>query len=154
MMIPGRAPRSGCAHHVAIRVEFLRILSEIPDVAVLVLREIIQRIFLEDAIHKNNVVDDPADHAIDHCGSVCDRKLIPQGAPILEVIVNKGGSWLQREKWIVDVGREILGRNVSAIPRSCTARRIKPRMARMGTDKKYARDPRNPETYSTIGLGL
>src|SRR5262249_2949379 len=105
-------PRPLGGYHMAMPIEFLGVLSEIPDVAVAVLREIVERILLQDATHKDSVVDYPTGHSGDDYRSICNRKLISFLAQLLAPLVNKSNAWWQREKRIVDVNREIGGINV------------------------------------------
>src|SRR5262245_34830125 len=103
-------PRSGSAYYLAILIEFLRILAEIPDVSALILCEIVKRILLQDAIHKNFVMDDPAGYSINNYRSVCNRELISELTPFLNPLIDENSARFYREKRIVDCGREIRGR--------------------------------------------
>jgi hypothetical protein len=57
-------------------------------------------------------VDNSTGYSIDDYRSVCYRELISLLTPFLTALVNKSSPWLQREEWIVDVRREILGIDV------------------------------------------
>src|SRR6266513_4782721 len=73
-------------------------------------------------MHKNFVVDNSTGYSIDDYRSVCYRELISLLTRFLTALVNKSSPWLQREEWIVDVCREILGIDVvscSSLCRDC-----------------------------------
>src|SRR5262245_48288371 len=97
-------PRSGGANHPAMLIEFLGVLSEIPDISISILCEIVERILLQHAIHKNSVVDYPTGYSVDDYRSVRNRKLISLLTQFLTTLVNKSNAWWQREKRIVDYG--------------------------------------------------
>src|SRR5882724_80529 len=100
-------PRPLSAYHIAVLIKFLGVLPEIPDVAVSVLRKIVKRILLQDAVHKNPVVDYTTRYSVDDYRSVCNRKHISFLAQFLAPPVNKSSARWQREKRIVDFDCEI-----------------------------------------------
>src|SRR5207248_2427127 len=100
------------AYHIAFLIKFLGVLSEIPDVALSVLRKIIERILLQDAAHKNPVVDYPTSYFVDDYRSICNGKHISFLALFLAPPVNKSSARWQGEKWIVDFNCEIGGINI------------------------------------------
>src|SRR5262249_37822372 len=94
-------PRSLGAYHLAVPIEFLGVLSEIPDVSGPILCEIVKRILLQNAPHKDSVVDHPTGHSGDDYRAVCDRKHISLLTAVPISPVNKSNAWWQREKRIV-----------------------------------------------------
>src|SRR5215813_12126478 len=69
--VDARPPGSFGADDLAV-LEFLRILAEVPDVAGLVLGEIVVRLFHHFAVDERRVVDDVAEHTIDQLGLARD----------------------------------------------------------------------------------
>src|SRR6476620_2792861 len=118
MMTPGCALSTPALHVPAVLTTLPRLLSssvsspKYQTFPIRVLGEIVKRIFLQDAMHKNSVVDNPTGYSIDDHRSVCNREHISELTAFLNALVNKSSPWLQREEWIVDVCRETLGIDV------------------------------------------
>src|SRR5215510_3697944 len=97
----------------------LRILAEVPDVSVLVLREIIEGILFQNTANRCHVSDDGAGHAINHLGVASDLEII-DGLPV-GAQGHEGRPRFQGHEGIIDernkVGRIDCSRCCSAVLR-------------------------------------
>ena len=66
-------PRAFCVDDLTIG-KILHFFAEVPDVAEVILREVVNGIFMNDSIDKALVVDDDAGHAFDHARFSGDLK--------------------------------------------------------------------------------
>src|SRR5437867_12581696 len=80
---------------------FRRVLPEVPDVAVPVLREPVERILHELTVLERLVPNLDASNAEDLPDGMCDEELVPRGNALLLAFVEEGRAGIEREVQVV-----------------------------------------------------
>ena len=88
-------------------LELLGVFAEVPDVAELILGEVVVGLFHDLAVDDRRIVDDVADDAVDHLGLACDDEIVDLAA--VRALRGEGRAGLQVEEEVVDHRHEIVG---------------------------------------------
>src|SRR4051794_27003283 len=102
--VPSGLPRSLAGGHAAVRVELLRVLAEVPDVAGTVLRVPVERVLHDAVVLEHPVVHDAGAAAGYGAGLVRHDEDVLRRRAFVGARIPNDGSGLQREPPVVDAG--------------------------------------------------
>src|SRR5204862_2914759 len=102
-------PRAFGAHHMAVLVQRLGRLAEIPDIPVPVLGVPIDGVLGQPAAEIQAISDDATAHTEDHLRSARDAEAVDRRLTVLHALVHERGAGPQWEVGVVNAVHEAVG---------------------------------------------